>query len=156
MMLSPKILPKTKSFRAIPVGHTVCFVFHASYRLICEGITATRLLKAHSAPMAAIISAASFVLASASSPSYSEENASKSVKLRDDWRNRSKPIRPGGVYPAKEHCSRCGLCDTYYIAHVRDACAFLGAGMSRIEVRCYCPFIYLSGCPRSCGQDLAD
>ncbi|KAI0528990.1 hypothetical protein KFK09_001535 [Dendrobium nobile] len=83
--------------------------------------------------MAATISAASFVLASASSPSSSEESASKSVKLRDDWRNRSKPIRPGGVYPAKEHCSRCGLCDTYYIAHVRDACAFLGAGMSRIE-----------------------
>ncbi|RWV83226.1 hypothetical protein GW17_00055196, partial [Ensete ventricosum] len=25
-------------------------------------------------------------------------------KLRDDWRKRSKPIRPGGVYPAKDHC----------------------------------------------------
>lgn len=31
--------------------------------------------------------------------------------------------------------SRCGLCDTYYIAHVKNACAFLGDGMSRIEVR---------------------
>jgi len=30
--------------------------------------------------------------------------------------------------------SRCGLCDTYYIAHVKNACAFLGDGMSRIEV----------------------
>lgn len=30
--------------------------------------------------------------------------------------------------------SQCGLCDTYYIAHVKDACAFLGDGMSRIEV----------------------
>ena len=27
-----------------------------------------------------------------------------SVKLRDDWRNRSRPITPGGVYPAKDHC----------------------------------------------------
>ncbi|KAL4190708.1 hypothetical protein AMTRI_Chr07g26120 [Amborella trichopoda] len=54
-------------------------------------------------------------------------------KMREDWRERSKPIPPGGVYPAKDHCSRCGLCDTYYIAHVKDACAFLGDGMSRIE-----------------------
>lgn len=30
--------------------------------------------------------------------------------------------------------SQCGLCDTYYIAHVKDACAFLGDGMSKIEV----------------------
>lgn len=30
--------------------------------------------------------------------------------------------------------SRCGLCDTYYIAHVKNACAFLGDGMSKIEV----------------------
>lgn len=30
--------------------------------------------------------------------------------------------------------SRCGLCDTYYIAHVKEACAFLGDGMSKIEV----------------------
>ncbi|KAJ8616806.1 hypothetical protein MRB53_036178 [Persea americana] len=67
------------------------------------------------------------------SVSSSQEKSSKSVKLRDDWRKRSKPIPPGGVYPAKDHCSRCGLCDTYYIAHVKKACAFLGDGMSRIE-----------------------
>ena len=28
----------------------------------------------------------------------------KSVKLRDDWRQRSRPIPPGGTYPAKDHC----------------------------------------------------
>lgn len=55
------------------------------------------------------------------------------MKLRDDWRQRSRPIPPGGTYPAKDHCSRCGLCDTYYIAHVKNACAFLGDGMSKIE-----------------------
>jgi len=49
-----------------------------------------------------------------------------------DWR-KSKPIREGGTYPAKEHCSRCGLCDSYYIAHVKEACAFLGDGMSKSE-----------------------
>ncbi|KGN56790.1 7-hydroxymethyl chlorophyll a reductase, chloroplastic [Cucumis sativus] len=67
---------------------------------------------------------------SSSSPNGKEP---KQVKLRDDWRQRSRPIPPGGTYPAKEQCSRCGLCDTYYIAHVKDACAFLGDGMSRIE-----------------------
>ena len=50
-----------------------------------------------------------------------------------DWREKAKPIEPGSSYPAKEHCSQCGLCDTYYVAHVKDACAFLGDGMSRIE-----------------------
>lgn len=53
--------------------------------------------------------------------------------LPSDWRKKAKPISPGSSYPAKEHCSSCGLCDTYYIAHVKDACAFLGDGMSRIE-----------------------
>lgn len=57
----------------------------------------------------------------------------KKVKLREDWREKSRPIPPGGTYPAKDHCSQCGLCDTYYIAHVKEACAFLGDGMSRIE-----------------------
>ncbi|WOL18970.1 7-hydroxymethyl chlorophyll a reductase, chloroplastic isoform X2 [Canna indica] len=71
-----------------------------------------------------------FSVTCSSSSSAAEK---KTLKLRDDWRERSKPIPPGGVYPAKDHCSRCGLCDTYYIAHVKDACAFLGDGMSRIE-----------------------
>ncbi|KAL1330377.1 hypothetical protein AAHE18_12G106800 [Arachis hypogaea] len=60
-------------------------------------------------------------------------SSSKDVTLREDWRKRSRPIAPGGTYPAKDHCSSCGLCDTYYIAHVKNACAFLGDGMSRIE-----------------------
>lgn len=76
--------------------------------------------------------ASSSIRCSSSTPNGKEKN-SNSVKIRDDWRSKSKPIRPGGVYPAKDHCSRCGLCDTYYIAHVKNACAFLGDGMSRIE-----------------------
>ncbi|ONK79583.1 uncharacterized protein A4U43_C01F7850 [Asparagus officinalis] len=77
----------------------------------------------------------SFVISSSVRCSSTPPNqkSSNSVKIRDDWRSRSKPIRPGGVYPAKDQCSRCGLCDTYYIAHVKNACAFLGDGMSRIE-----------------------
>ncbi|EFJ46266.1 hypothetical protein VOLCADRAFT_93375 [Volvox carteri f. nagariensis] len=56
-----------------------------------------------------------------------------SSPLPADWRQRSKPISPGSSYPAKQYCSSCGLCDTYYVAHVKDACAFLGDGMSRVE-----------------------
>jgi 7-hydroxymethyl chlorophyll a reductase len=50
----------------------------------------------------------------------------------DDWRRKARPIPAGGTYPAKENCSSCGLCDTYFVAKVKDACAFLGDGMSRI------------------------
>ncbi|XP_050372280.1 7-hydroxymethyl chlorophyll a reductase, chloroplastic [Argentina anserina] len=70
---------------------------------------------------------------SSSKGTQGNNSNSKSLKLREDWRQRSKPIPPGGTYPAKDHCSRCGLCDTYYIAHVKEACAFLGDGMSKIE-----------------------
>jgi 7-hydroxymethyl chlorophyll a reductase len=45
----------------------------------------------------------------------------------DDFRTTSRPIT-SGKYPAKEHCSQCGLCDTYYVHFVRDACAFLAPG----------------------------
>ncbi|WIA38743.1 hypothetical protein OEZ86_002042 [Tetradesmus obliquus] len=53
--------------------------------------------------------------------------------LDKEWRSKSKPIQKGSSYPAKEFCSHCGLCDTYYVAHVKEACAFLGDGMSKIE-----------------------
>jgi 7-hydroxymethyl chlorophyll a reductase len=32
-----------------------------------------------------------------------------------------------------ESCSRCGLCDSYFVSKVAEACAFLGDGMSRVE-----------------------
>ncbi|KAG2580814.1 hypothetical protein PVAP13_6NG365600 [Panicum virgatum] len=76
--------------------------------------------------------------ASTSSSSSSSSSSKRNEKLparalREDWRQKSKPIPPAAVYPAKDHCSRCGLCDTYYVAHVKTACAFLGDGMSRVE-----------------------
>lgn len=39
----------------------------------------------------------------------------------------------GRRFPAKELCSNCGLCRTSQIVHVREACAFIGDGMSRGE-----------------------
>ncbi|KAI7735646.1 hypothetical protein M8C21_005193, partial [Ambrosia artemisiifolia] len=63
----------------------------------------------------------------------SGSSSSSSSRIREDWRQRSKAIPPGGSYPAKDKCSKCGLCDSYYVAHVNNACPFLGDGMSRIE-----------------------
>ena len=28
-------------------------------------------------------------------------------------------------FPAKEHCSKCGLCETTFVSKVKDSCAFL-------------------------------
>ncbi|MGL5793098.1 MAG: Coenzyme F420 hydrogenase/dehydrogenase, beta subunit C-terminal domain, partial [Waterburya sp.] len=38
---------------------------------------------------------------------------------------KAKALKPGSRRPAKELCSECGLCDTYYIHYVKEACAFL-------------------------------
>lgn len=46
------------------------------------------------------------------------------------------PIAPSGWpdrFPAKEHCSKCGLCETSFVSHVVDACAFLDEGMARMD-----------------------
>ena len=51
-----------------------------------------------------------------------------------DWRSKARPIKEGSTYPAKELCSHCGLCDTYYVAHVKDACAFLGDGALLVKM----------------------
>lgn len=48
----------------------------------------------------------------------------------------SLPIDPEGWpdrFPAKEHCSRCGLCETTFVSSVKNACAFLGEGMGRMD-----------------------
>eukprot|EP00958_Prasinococcus_capsulatus_P026023 scaffold4521_cov388-Prasinococcus_capsulatus_cf.AAC.3 len=60
-------------------------------------------------------------------------SASSDVAADPNWRQKAQPIKPGSQYPAKEFCSSCGLCDTYYVAHVKEACAFLGNGMSDVE-----------------------
>lgn len=54
--------------------------------------------------------------------------ATVEFKAKEGWRQKSRPVKEGSLYPAKEFCSNCGLCDTYYVAHVREACAFLGDG----------------------------
>lgn len=48
---------------------------------------------------------------------------------------KARPIKPGGVYPAKELCSQCGLCDTAYVYYVKDACAFLNQQFDALEAQ---------------------
>jgi coenzyme F420-reducing hydrogenase beta subunit len=52
--------------------------------------------------------------------------------------NKAKPIDrkfwADNRFPAKEHCSLCGLCETsHYVQEVKRACPFLGEAMSRID-----------------------
>ncbi|HAC62588.1 MAG TPA: hypothetical protein DCF68_03390 [Cyanothece sp. UBA12306] len=46
---------------------------------------------------------------------------------------KAKALKPGSRRPAKELCSECGLCDTYYIHYVKEACAFLNQQISELE-----------------------
>ncbi|PZO33560.1 MAG: hypothetical protein DCF17_21780 [Shackletoniella antarctica] len=47
--------------------------------------------------------------------------------------HKAKALRPGVTRPAKELCSECGLCDTYYIHYVKEACAFLNQQFPALE-----------------------
>ena len=44
----------------------------------------------------------------------------------------AKPIT-SGRYPAKDLCSRCGLCDTSYVQYVKEACAFITQRIDELE-----------------------
>ena len=46
---------------------------------------------------------------------------------------KAKALRPGARRPAKDLCSECGLCDTYYIHYVKEACAFINQQVSELE-----------------------
>jgi 3,8-divinyl protochlorophyllide a 8-vinyl-reductase (ferredoxin) len=46
---------------------------------------------------------------------------------------KAKALKPGSRRPAKELCSECGLCDTYYVHYVKDACAFLHQQIAELE-----------------------
>lgn len=46
---------------------------------------------------------------------------------------KAKALKPNSRRPAKELCSECGLCDTYYIHYVKEACAFLNQQIAELE-----------------------
>ena len=48
---------------------------------------------------------------------------------------KAKALKPSSPRPAKALCSECGLCDTYYIHYVKDACAFLNQQFDALETQ---------------------
>ncbi|EAW37072.1 Coenzyme F420 hydrogenase/dehydrogenase, beta subunit C-terminal domain [Lyngbya sp. PCC 8106] len=48
---------------------------------------------------------------------------------------KAKALKPGSRRPAKELCSECGLCDTYYVHYVREACAFINQQITQLETQ---------------------
>ena len=46
---------------------------------------------------------------------------------------KARALKPSSRRPAKALCSECGLCDTYYIHYVKDACAFLNQQIADLE-----------------------
>jgi coenzyme F420-reducing hydrogenase beta subunit len=48
---------------------------------------------------------------------------------------KAKALKPGAPPSAKELCSECGLCDTYYIHYVKEACAFLNQQFPQLETQ---------------------
>jgi len=47
---------------------------------------------------------------------------------------RARPMAKGSPRPAKDLCSDCGLCDTRWVAYVRQACAFLEQRFEAMEI----------------------
>ena len=47
--------------------------------------------------------------------------------------SKARGLKRGSRRPAKELCSDCGLCDTYYIHYVRKACAFINQQITELE-----------------------
>ncbi len=48
---------------------------------------------------------------------------------------KAKALKPGSRRPAKELCSECGLCDTYYVHYVKEACAFINQQFQELEAK---------------------
>jgi len=50
---------------------------------------------------------------------------------------KAKALKSGSPRPAKALCSECGLCDTYYIHYVKEACAFLNEQIAELEAQAH-------------------
>jgi 3,8-divinyl protochlorophyllide a 8-vinyl-reductase (ferredoxin) len=48
---------------------------------------------------------------------------------------KAKALKANSRRPAKELCSECGLCDTYYVHYVKQACAFLNQQIPELEAQ---------------------
>ncbi len=48
---------------------------------------------------------------------------------------KAKALKPTSQRPAKALCSECGLCDTYYVHYVKEACAFINQQIPALEAQ---------------------
>jgi len=48
---------------------------------------------------------------------------------------KARALKPTSRRPAKELCSECGLCDTYYIHYVKEACAFINQQIDELKTQ---------------------
>jgi 3,8-divinyl protochlorophyllide a 8-vinyl-reductase (ferredoxin) len=48
---------------------------------------------------------------------------------------KARALKSTSPRPAKELCSECGLCDTYYVHYVKEACAFLNQQFDDLETQ---------------------
>jgi coenzyme F420 hydrogenase subunit beta len=58
-----------------------------------------------------------------------------SVAPNSPKHQKAKALKSSSRRPAKELCSECGLCDTYYIHYVKEACAFLTQHIAELEAQ---------------------
>lgn len=50
---------------------------------------------------------------------------------------RARPLAKGSIYPAKNLCSQCGLCDSRWVAYVKQSCAFLTQRFEAMETEAH-------------------
>ena len=50
---------------------------------------------------------------------------------------RARPLAKGSTYPAKDLCSQCGLCDSRWVAYVKQSCAFLTQRFEAMETEAH-------------------
>ncbi len=50
---------------------------------------------------------------------------------------KARALKPGSRRPAKDLCSECGLCDTYYVHYVKEACAFINQQIAELETQAH-------------------
>ncbi len=51
--------------------------------------------------------------------------------------DRARPLAKGSLKPARDLCSECGLCDSRWVAYVRQACAFLEQRFEAMEAQAH-------------------
>jgi coenzyme F420 hydrogenase subunit beta len=51
--------------------------------------------------------------------------------------HKARALKPGSRRPAKDLCSECGLCDTYYVHYVKEACAFINQQIADLEAKAH-------------------